>query len=107
VISRVPLLERRFFLGLLQQLGLAFVEAGLVVTHELGFRFPRGLLFAKLLLGGLAKLGYTPGQNLAFEGPRGAAGQSVQLPHLMEELKAAKVDVIVRIYDSGLTGLSR
>ena len=29
--------------------------------------------FAKALLGGLAKLGYTPGQNLAFEGPRGAA----------------------------------
>ena len=56
---------------------------------------PETALYAKLLLGGLAKLGYTPGQNLAFEGPRGAAGQPVQLPHLMEELKAAKVDAIV------------
>jgi putative ABC transport system substrate-binding protein len=60
-----------------------------------GGLLPESALYAKLLLGGLAKLGYTPGQNLAFEGPRGAAGQPVQLPHLMEELKAAKVDVIV------------
>lgn len=56
---------------------------------------PESALYAKLLLSGLAKLGYTPGQNLAFEGPHGAAGQPVQLPHLMEELKAAKVEVIV------------
>src|SRR6266436_7458128 len=60
-----------------------------------GGLLPESALYAKLLLGGLAKLGYAPGQNLAFEGPRGAAGQPVQLPHLMEELKAAKVDVIV------------
>jgi putative ABC transport system substrate-binding protein len=60
-----------------------------------GGLLPESALYAKLLLGGLAKLGYTPGQNLTFEGPRGAAGQPVQLPHLMEELKAAKVDVIV------------
>jgi putative tryptophan/tyrosine transport system substrate-binding protein len=69
-------------------------------VYRLALVSPGGLLlesapFAKLLLGGLAKLGYTSGQNLAFEGPRGAAGQPVQLPHLMEELKAAKVDVIV------------
>ena len=66
---------------------VALVSAGGVV--------PETALYAKLLLGGLAKLGYTPGQNLAFEGPHGAAGQPVQLPHLMEELKAAKVDAIV------------
>jgi putative tryptophan/tyrosine transport system substrate-binding protein len=69
-------------------------------VHRLALVSTGGLLpdsapYAKLLLGGLAKLGYTPGQNLTFEGPRGAAGQPVQLPHLMEELKAAKVDVIV------------
>lgn len=68
--------------------------------YRLALVSPGGLLpesapYAKLLLGGLAKLGYTPGQNLAFEGPRTAAGQPVQLPRLMEELKAAKVDVIV------------
>jgi putative ABC transport system substrate-binding protein len=56
---------------------------------------PESALYAKLLLSSLAKLGYMPGQNLAFEGPRGVAGQHVELPHLMEELKAAKVDVIV------------
>jgi len=68
---------------------VALVSAGGVV--------PETAPYAKLLLGGLAKLGYTPGQNLAFEGPHGAAGQPVQLPHLMEELKAAKVDAIVVI----------
>jgi putative ABC transport system substrate-binding protein len=66
---------------------VALVNAGGIV--------PENALYAKLLLGGLAKLGYTPGQNLAFEAPHGAAGQPVQLPQLMEELKAAKVDAIV------------
>src|ERR1035437_5886927 len=60
-----------------------------------GGLLPESALYAKLLLGELAKLGYMPGQNLAFEGPSGVDGQPVQLPHLMEELKAAKVDVIV------------
>jgi putative tryptophan/tyrosine transport system substrate-binding protein len=60
-----------------------------------GGLLPESALYAKLLLGGLARLGYAAGQNLAFEGPRGAGGQPVQLAHLMEELKAAKVDVIV------------
>jgi putative ABC transport system substrate-binding protein len=60
-----------------------------------GGPLPESAPYAKLLLGGLAQLGYTLGQNLAFEGPRGAAGQAVLLPHLMEELKASKVDVIV------------
>jgi putative ABC transport system substrate-binding protein len=50
---------------------------------------------AKVLLGALAQLGYTPGQNLMFEGPRAAAGQPLPLPQLMEELKAGKVDAIV------------
>lgn len=66
---------------------LALVSAGGVV--------PESAPYAKLLLGGLAKFGYAPGGNLAFEGPRGTAGQPVQLPRLMDELKAAKVDVIV------------
>jgi ABC-type uncharacterized transport system substrate-binding protein len=59
-----------------------------------GGLLPESAPYPKLLLGGLARLGYTPGQNLAFEGPRGAAGQPVELAHLMEELKANKVDVI-------------
>ncbi len=32
-----------------------------------GGLLPESALYAKLLLGGLAKLGYAPGQNLAFE----------------------------------------
>jgi putative tryptophan/tyrosine transport system substrate-binding protein len=66
---------------------LALVNSGGLV--------PESNPYAKLLLGGLAKLGYTPGQNLVFEGARGAAGQVGQLPQLMVELKAAKVDAIV------------
>jgi putative tryptophan/tyrosine transport system substrate-binding protein len=71
-------------------------------VYRLALVSPGGLLpesapYAKLLLGGLARLGYSTGQNLAFEGPRGAAGQPVPLPRLMEELKTAKVDVIVVI----------
>jgi ABC-type uncharacterized transport system substrate-binding protein len=66
---------------------LALVSAGGVL--------PETAPYAKLLLGGLARLGYASGQNLAFERPHGTAGQPVQLPHLMDELKAAKVDVIV------------
>jgi len=60
-----------------------------------GGLLPESALYAKLLLGGLAKLGYVRGQNLTFEGPGGAVGQRAPLAHLMEELKAAKVDVIV------------
>ena len=96
-------MKRRDFIALF---GTAVIapRAGIAQKSAKVYRIalvgPGGLLpetapYAKLLLGGLAKLGYTPGQNLAFEGPHGAAGQPVQLPHLMEELKAAKVEVIV------------
>ena len=96
-------MKRRDFIALV---GAAVIgpRAGIAQTSAKVSRIalvgPGGLLpetapYAKLLLGGLAKLGYTPGQNLAFEGPHVAAGQPVQLPHLMEELKAAKVEVIV------------
>jgi putative tryptophan/tyrosine transport system substrate-binding protein len=96
-------MKRRDFIALV---GTVIIAPRVVIAqtpgkvYRLALVRPGGLLpesdpFAKLLLGGLAKLGYAPGQNLAFEGPRGAAGQPVQLPHLMEKLKAAKIDVIV------------
>ena len=50
---------------------------------------------AKILLGALTERGYTLGQNLAFEFPRGATEQAARLPQFMGELKASKVDVIV------------
>jgi putative ABC transport system substrate-binding protein len=49
-----------------------------------------------MLIAGLAKRGYTLGQNLAYEA-RGAAGDVGQTPNLMQELKAANVDVVVTV----------
>src|SRR6202140_2151411 len=49
-----------------------------------------------VLVAGLAQRGYTIGQNLAYEA-RGAAGKIAQLPQLMQELKAANVDVVVTV----------
>jgi putative ABC transport system substrate-binding protein len=49
-----------------------------------------------ILVAGLAEHGYTLGKNLAYEA-RGAAGKVGQLPNLVQELKAANVDVIVTV----------
>jgi putative tryptophan/tyrosine transport system substrate-binding protein len=49
-----------------------------------------------MLVAGLAQRGFNLGQNLAYE-TRGAAGNVSQSPNLMEELKAANVDVVVTI----------
>ncbi len=49
-----------------------------------------------VLIAGLAKRGYTVGQNLVYEA-RGAAGKLDQLPQLMQELKDTKVDVVVTV----------
>jgi putative tryptophan/tyrosine transport system substrate-binding protein len=50
----------------------------------------------KMLVEGLAKRGYKLGENLAYEA-RGAAGKVPQTPNLMQELKAANVDVVVTV----------
>jgi putative tryptophan/tyrosine transport system substrate-binding protein len=50
----------------------------------------------EMLIAGLAQRGYTLGQNLAYEA-RGAAGKVGQMPNLMQELKAANVDVVVTV----------
>jgi putative tryptophan/tyrosine transport system substrate-binding protein len=49
-----------------------------------------------MLVEGLAKQGFTLGQNLAYEA-RGAAGNVGQVANLMQELKAANVDVVVTV----------
>jgi len=46
-----------------------------------------------VLIAGLAQRGYTLGQNLTYDA-RGASGTMSQLPRLMQELKAAGVDVV-------------
>ena len=48
------------------------------------------------LIRGLAQHGYALGRNLVFE-RRGAEGHMDRLPHLVDELVASKVDVIVTI----------
>jgi putative tryptophan/tyrosine transport system substrate-binding protein len=48
------------------------------------------------LLRVLAERGYTPGKNLMFNA-RGARGQISELPHIVDEMKAANVDIIVTI----------
>ena len=49
-----------------------------------------------ILFNALAKRGYTLGQNLIHEA-RGASGKVDLVPQLMQELKAANVDVVVTI----------
>jgi putative ABC transport system substrate-binding protein len=49
-----------------------------------------------ILITGLAQRGYSLGQNLAYEA-RGAAGKISQMPNLVQELKAANVDVVVTV----------
>jgi putative tryptophan/tyrosine transport system substrate-binding protein len=51
---------------------------------------PRG----KILIGALTELGYAPGQNLFFE-TRGAMADVAKLPRLIEELKAAGVQILL------------
>lgn len=49
-----------------------------------------------VLFDGLARRGYTLGQNLVHDA-RGASGRLERVPQLMQELKAAGVDVVVTI----------
>jgi putative ABC transport system substrate-binding protein len=54
-----------------------------------------------ILIGALAKQGYTLGQNLAYEA-RGAAGNVGRMAGLMQDLKAKNVDVVVTVsYPAG------
>jgi putative ABC transport system substrate-binding protein len=102
VIDTEALMKRRDFIALFATMMAPRVaiaqtpgKVGRLALVSAGGLVPESAPYAKLLLSALAKLGYMPGQNLAFEGPRGATGQPVQLPNLMEGLKGAKVDVIV------------
>lgn len=51
----------------------------------------------KLLLASLERYGYVVGQNLELEGPRGRFAEFSELPKLLSDLKATKVDVVVTI----------
>ena len=49
-----------------------------------------------VLINALAQRGYTLGKNLGYEA-RGAAGDKGRLPQLMQELKAANIDVVLTV----------
>ena len=65
-------------------------------TLTVGSPIPPTAGTGKMLVDGLAKRGFSLGQNLIYEA-RGAAGNVDQTPNLMQELKAANVDVVVTI----------
>ncbi|HEY3792703.1 MAG TPA: ABC transporter substrate-binding protein [Bradyrhizobium sp.] len=70
-------------------------------THRLGTLtvgppIPPNAGTGKMLMDGLAQRGFKLGQNLAYEA-RGAAGNVGQVSNLMQDLKAANVDVVVTV----------
>jgi len=97
-------MQRREFIAFLGGMAIAAPRDAIAQTPSKVYRLalisPGGLVAqsqpnAKFLLGALAQLGYVVGQNLVFEGSPGVPGQAVEIPQLIEQLKANKVDVIV------------
>jgi len=96
-------MNRRSFLGVLGGLTLTggLAARGQILPRRLGAITPGAPLApdsprGSALLGGLAKRGYRLGQNLVYE-TRGAGGKIGQIPDLLEELKAAHVEVVVTV----------
>jgi putative tryptophan/tyrosine transport system substrate-binding protein len=99
-------MRRREFIALLGSAAIAWPQRTLTAqtqskTYRVGLLTPGPLMvdnspFGAPLIRGLAKFGYVQGRNLAFE-RRAAEGQLDRLPRLVEELVAAKVDVIVPV----------
>jgi putative tryptophan/tyrosine transport system substrate-binding protein len=67
-----------------------------VGTLTAGPPIPPNAGTGKILIDGLAQHGFKLGQNLAYE-PRGAAGNVGKTVSLMQDLKAANVDVVVTV----------
>ncbi len=97
-------MKRREFIALLGGMAITAPRGGLAQTAKI---YRVGTLTVlppmsptagtgAMLIAGLAQRGYTLGQNLAYEA-RGAAGKVGQMPNLMQELKAANVDVVVTL----------
>jgi putative tryptophan/tyrosine transport system substrate-binding protein len=97
-------MQRREFIAFVG--GMAFAATGGAIaqtskiyrlgTLTVGPPIPATAGTGAVLVAGLTKRGYTLGQNLAYEA-RGAAGKLAQMPQLMQELKAANVDVVVTV----------
>jgi putative tryptophan/tyrosine transport system substrate-binding protein len=65
-------------------------------TLTVGPPIPRDAGTGGILIAGLAQRGFKLGENLVYE-TRGAAGKVGQTSNLMQELKAANVDVVVTV----------
>jgi putative tryptophan/tyrosine transport system substrate-binding protein len=98
-------MRRRDFIALLTGAAVAGPRAALAQSPPKVFRLgtltvlppiPPTQGTGKMLIDGLAQRGFKLGDNLAYEA-RGAAGKVAQSPNLMQELKAANVDVVVTV----------
>jgi putative ABC transport system substrate-binding protein len=98
-------MKRREFIAFLGSMAIAGPRAARAQTASKVYRL--GTLtvgppivstagLGAILVKSLAQRGYTLGQNLAYEA-RGAAGKVGLAPQLMQELKAANVDVVVTV----------
>jgi putative ABC transport system substrate-binding protein len=86
-----------------QQPGKAYRVGTLSAGPAVADQSPNGIPLVR----GFAQLGYTQNGNLVFE-RRGAEGHIDRLPRLVEELVAAKVDLIVTFgYPAALTAKQR
>jgi ABC-type uncharacterized transport system substrate-binding protein len=65
-------------------------------TLTVGPPIPPNAGTGAILIAGMAQRGFKLGENLIYEA-RGAAGKVSQTPNLMQELKAANVDVVVTV----------
>jgi putative tryptophan/tyrosine transport system substrate-binding protein len=98
-------MRRRDFVQLLAGAAIAAPYAAAAQTNAKTFRLgtltvgppiPPTQGTGAILVAGLAQRGYTLGQNLAYEA-RGAGGNMSQMANLMQQLKAANVDVVVTV----------
>ena len=96
--------RREFMIGAAAAVGISrptLLRAQPTKIYKLGMLTPGLPMEATngrgaILINAVAQRGYKLGQNLTFEA-RGARGKSQQLPALMQELKAAKVSVVVTL----------
>jgi putative ABC transport system substrate-binding protein len=98
-------MRRREFISLLAGAAIACPRGAIAQSPPKTFRLgtltvgppvPPTAGTGKMLIDGLAQRGFKLGDNLAYEA-RGAAGNVAQMANLMQELKAANVDVVVTV----------
>jgi len=97
-------MRRREFIALAGGLAIAGARGAAAQTstaHRMGTLIPGAPLtpaseYGKLLFPALARRGYRLGENLVLEA-RGAAGNVGSIPQLMNELRAAAIEVVVTV----------